>query len=76
MKATDTVRLAAKRAGLGTTELCSRIGRSGSYLAATASRGSTPKANNLAEMLEACGYALCAVPKEDVPESAIVIGPY
>ena len=75
MKATDAVKLAAERVGIKTTEIGPKIGRSYSYFAATVSRGSTPKADNLAAMFKACGYTLCAVPDNRVPKSAIAIDP-
>lgn len=76
MKAIDAVKRAAERSGVGVTEVGVAIGRDRTYISATASRGSTPKADNLAKMLGACGYRLCAVPRGDVPKSAIVIDPF
>lgn len=75
MDAINAVRQAANNSGVKTTEIGPAMGKTKSYLAANASRGSIPKADSLAAMLEVCGYVLCAVPKDKVPKSAIVIDP-
>ena len=73
MDVMDAVRLAAKRAGMGTTEIGPAMGKVKTYFSATASRGSIPKVDTVAAMLEACGYTLCAVPKGSEPKNAIII---
>jgi hypothetical protein len=51
------------------------MGKSANYIGSTLNQGSTPKADTLASMLEPCGYSLAAIPKEDLPNSALVIDP-
>ena len=73
MKAIDAVREVASRTGVPTTHIGKRMGKTLTYVSNTSGRGSTPKADTLAKMLNVCGYALCAVPKDEVPPGAIVI---
>lgn len=73
MKAYDVVKAAAKSAGVPTTHIGTALGKSSSYVANGASRGSTPQADTLAAMLGVCGYALCAVPVGEVPPGALVV---
>lgn len=73
MYAMDAVKEAARRSGTATIGIGPAMGRSRSYVAAKASRGDQPQADNLAAMLGACGYVLCAVPAGDVPPSALAI---
>ena len=75
VKAMDAVLTAARRAGVGVTEIGELMGKSKTYVSATAGRGSTPRADTLAKMLSVCGYALYAVPAENVPDDAIEIDP-
>ena len=73
MNALDAVKLAARKADIKSTEIGPAMGKSRSYIAANASRGSVPKADSLSSMLRVCGYELCALPKDEVPKSAIII---
>ena len=75
MNALNAVITAAERSGVKTTEIGPKMGKSYSYIAASVSRNSVPKADSIAAMLNVCGYVLCAVPKGKVPKSAIVIDP-
>jgi len=73
MKAMDAVKEAAARSGVPVIAIGPAMGRSPSYVSVKRTKGSSPQANTLAKMLGACGYELCAVPRGDVPESAIRI---
>lgn len=73
MKAYDALAEAANRAGITYTRIGRSLGKPDNYISNGASRGSTPKADTLADMLTPCGYVLAAVPAQDVPGSAIVI---
>lgn len=75
MDAYNAVRSAAGAAGVSLSELGRRMGKPNNYVANGAARGSTPKADTLAAMLDACGWRLVAVPAGDVPASALVIDP-
>ena len=71
----DALRAAAGAADVPITRIGPALGKSESYVSATASRGSVPRCDTMAEMAEACGYRLALVPKSDVPPSAIAIDP-
>ena len=73
MDAMETVKQAANRANIPVSRIGLAMGKSSHYMAQTISRGSTPKADTLARMLNVCGYGLYAMPYEDVPDSAIQI---
>ena len=75
MQAIDAVKAAAAAAGVPTTHIGPAMGKGAPYVASTATRGSVPRADTLAAMLQVCGYVLAAVPADDVPPSAIVIDP-
>lgn len=75
MEALAAVKHAAFAARLPVYEVAQLMGRSPSYISAAIARGSTPKADTLAAMLEPCGYVLAALPREDAPASALVIDP-
>lgn len=75
MRAIDAVKSAAASAGMPTTHIGRAMGKRDNYVAAVASRGSTPQADTLAAMLDVCGYALAAIPQSDLPDSALVIDP-
>ena len=50
-----------------------KMGVADNYVNKTIARGSTPKADTLARMLDVCGYGLYAMPYEDAPKDAIQI---
>ena len=75
MKAIEAVKAAAASAGVPTTHIGRAMGKRDNYVAAVASRGSTPQADTLAAMLDVCGYSLAAIPHAEVPDSALVIDP-
>lgn len=75
MNAYEAVKRAAENKGISTNSIGRALGRADSYVASGATRGSTPKADTLAAMLDVCGYKLAAMPSDDVPGSALVIDP-
>lgn len=58
MNTSDAIREMCRSCNKGTTEVSISIGRSGSYVGNMLSRGSTPRADTLALIAEACGYRL------------------
>ena len=75
MDAYEAVKRAAENNGISTNSIGRALGKADSYVASGATRGSTPKADTLAAMLEVCGYSLAAIPHADVPDTALVIDP-
>ena len=75
MQAMETIKAAAKKAGIPLTKIGPAIGKSAPYVNAAISRGSNPQADTLADMLAPCGYVLAAIPADEVPASALVIDP-
>jgi len=73
VKAIETVRIAAQTSKTPLSRVSTDMGHARSYVARIATRGSTPRADTLAAMLAPCGYALAAVPVDDLPPSALVV---
>ena len=73
MDAMDALKAAAKKSGVPITHIGRKRGLSDNYVNNTISRGSTPKADTLAWMLEVCSYSLCAVPADLVTDDMLVI---
>lgn len=73
MYAIDAVKLAAANNGVSMYAVAHGMGVTPQSIATTAGRGSNPRADTLARMLEQAGYTLCAVPSDDVPPDALVI---
>lgn len=73
MKAYEAVRQAAMKKGVPLSHIGAAMGKTPSYVNSGITRGSTPQADTLATMLGVCGYALAAVPLEDMPPSALKI---
>lgn len=73
MKALQAVQKIAGSINKSMYQLSLDLGKKGQYMGSLINRDSTPSASNLAKMLEACGYVLCAVPSYDVPKNAIII---
>ena len=71
----SAIRAAADASGTPTTHIGPSLGKSSSYFSAYASRGSDPSAGNVARMLGVCGWALVAVPADEIPAGALVIDP-
>ena len=73
MDAMDAVKAAAKQSCTPITHIGVSMGKRPNYINVAISRGRTPQADTLAAMLAPCGYVLAAMPKEDVPATAIVV---
>lgn len=71
MHANDALKQAAAAAGVPITHIGPTSGKAPNYVNNSTSRESTPRCDTMAAMLNVCGYALVAVPREDVPETAI-----
>ena len=65
-------RIAAEN-GLTFDKLSLKMGHTSSYISAPKSRGSVPKVSNAVKMVAECGYVICAIPKDKVPDNAIEI---
>jgi len=70
----DTVYALAKDNGITVFEITKRLGLSPAYIAVQRSRGSHPKTNTAAQVLDAVGYELWAVPSGSrMPEGSLKI---
>ena len=75
MNAIEAVKIAAANAGMPTTHIGRAMGKRENYVAVVANKGRDPSTATAAAMLAPCGYALAAVPRADLPPSALVIDP-
>ena len=73
MEAMEALREVSNRVGKPMYQIGLDMGKTKNYISQTMSRGSTPKADTLAHMLKVCGYSLCAIPSDCVPDDALVI---
>ena len=64
-----------RSAGLTMKQASLDMGRSANWLSSTLSRPGGSEAATVASLAEVCGYALAAVPVDDLPPSALVIDP-
>lgn len=71
----DAVEHAAKSAGMTLAQVGREAGRTGAYITSARARGSLPKVDNAAAIMEACGWRLVAVPCDSVPADGLVISP-
>ena len=69
----DAVYHVAWLKGKAVYEIGLGLGHTSSYIAGQKSRMSSPRVDTAVRILEFCGYKLCAVPEDNVPEDAIVI---
>ena len=69
----DAVYEIANKQGITIQKLCLKMGKGSRYIGGAKSRGSLPKVDNAAMILDALDYKLCIVPNKDVPEDAIPI---
>lgn len=69
----DVLRRASDEVGISLRSVAQAIGRTPAYVSGAIARGSDPSTSRAAAMLDVCGYALVAVPRDDVPPSALVI---
>lgn len=73
MYAMDAVKIAASNNGVALYKIGRALGVADTLVNNTITRGSVPRADNLARMLGVCGYTLCAVPDDEIPDGALVI---
>ena len=73
MNAYDVIRETARRQGLALADIGRSLGKRDNYIASM--RGRNIGSSNLAAILAASGYALVAVPADEVPAGALVIDP-
>lgn len=69
----DTVYEISRSQGISIENLSLSLGRGARYIASSKSRGSLPKVDNAAMILNALDYSLCVVPENEIPKDAIVI---
>ena len=73
MRPYDVLKRAGEFSGVSMSRVSLALGHPRAYVSSGESRGSVPRVDTYAAMLGVCGYALCAVPVDDVPDSALVI---
>lgn len=73
MRAVDVVKLVSKRTNTPLMRISERMGKTPSYVSAAVSKGVDMHVSTFAEMLDACGYGLYAMPKDDAPEDAVQV---
>ena len=73
MEIIEAVKTAAAAAGVPITHIGPAMGKRENYVSVVANKRCDPSTTTAAAMLEACGYALAAVPFDDLPASALVI---
>ncbi len=73
MDAYDVIKQAAAARGLALADVCRTLGKRDNYIANM--RGRSIGIDNYASIMQACGYALCAMPLEAVPAGALVVDP-
>lgn len=73
MNGYKAIKAAAAARGVSVRQVLLKSGKAESYISKAINRGSSPTTDTAAQLLGACGYALAAVPAEDVPPTAIVI---
>lgn len=73
MQAVEVIKLAAKSAGIPIYRIGLEMGKTKQYMSGLIARGSTPKVDTMARMLDVCGYGLFAIPHDEEPPCAIQI---
>ena len=69
----DALYSIAREQGISVEALSLKIGRVSSFITSSKSRGSKPKVDTAARMVDGCDYVLCAIPSKKVPKCAVVI---
>jgi len=64
---------AAKRSHVNTTDIGPKLGLSRGYISAQKTKGIDTSVSNAARLLGVCGFSLCAIPSDKVPDEALVI---
>lgn len=73
MRAIDVVKLMSKRTDTPLMRISERMGKTPSYVSAAVSKGGDMHVSTFVEMLDACGYGLYAMPKDDATEDAVQV---
>lgn len=73
MEAWKAVEEAGRRQGLSAYAISKSMGKTQGYIANAKARGTSPTAATLEGAARACGYRLCIVPADELPDSAIEI---
>ena len=73
MDTLQLIRKVVEKSGIGYANASKALGKSDPYLNSTLSRGSIPRADTLSAICAVCGFTLCAIPSDSVPDTALVI---
>ena len=73
MYAMDVLKAVAVKTNMSLYRISVDIGKTRQYANSIISRGSIPRCDTMAKMLEVCGYGLYAMPYEDAPNDALQI---
>ena len=73
MKPLEVVRQAANSAGIPITHIGVSMGKARTYVNTAIAKNAIPQCDTMARMLDVCGYSLCAIPTDKIPNDAIVI---
>lgn len=73
MRSMDALKKAAIDKKISLSDISKSMGKTRGYINATITRNSEPKVNTYVCMLDACDYALCAIPKDKVTNDMLVI---
>lgn len=65
----------SKRTGTPVTQIGLRIGTGREYVSRMKRNNTDPGTANAARLLDACGWAIAVMPKDEVPDCALVITP-
>ena len=63
----------AKKSGCNTTDIGPKMGLSRGYISSCKTQNVTPLIDNAIRMLDVCGYSLCAIPSDEIPDNAFVV---
>lgn len=69
----DIVYKLAREQRISIENLSIKLGKAPSYIVSSKSRGSLPRIDSAAMILEGLGYVLCAIPNEDKQEDTLTI---
>ena len=72
MNSRDAIRKMMEVSGTSAAELSRRLGKSDTYVSTTLSKGSSPRAENLAAMAEAMGFELVLKRKTGKNEQFVI----
>jgi len=73
MYAMDAIGEVLKREHISARNVGRLMGMGDNYVARIMNRGSVPRCDTMARMLNVCGYELCAVPRERVTPEMLAI---